>query len=73
MTNRTTSIVPSAQPTAQPPARTREHLLELHRLARQRRDAAPLGSEAYKEAVTEVCEIEVEIASIEIGVPPSRR
>ena len=73
MTDQTASIEPASQPTAQPPARTREHLLELHRLARQRRDAALLGSEAYREAVTEVSEIEVEIASIDIGVPPARR
>ena len=73
MTDQTASMAPAPDTAAQPPARTRERLLELHRAARQRRDAAPLGSEAYREAVTEVCTIEVEIASIDTGVPPVRR
>ena len=73
MTDQTAPIAPAVDAAAQPPARTRETLLDLHRAARQRRDAAPLGSEAYREAVAEVGTIEVEIASIDTGVPPVRR
>jgi hypothetical protein len=72
MTDQTSPLTPVAPEAAEPPARTRNTLLDLHRQARQRRDAAPLGSEAYREAVAEVGELEVEIASIDTGVPPVR-
>jgi hypothetical protein len=72
MTDETTQTTPTLTEAAEAPARTREALLELHRLARQRRDAAPLGSEAFREAVADVGEIEVQIASIDTGVPPVR-
>ena len=39
---------------------TRKELLALHAQARRRRDAAPLGSEAYRRAALEVGEIEIE-------------
>ena len=51
---------------------TRRELLVLHAQARGRRDAAPLGSEAYRRAALDVGEIEVEIAALETGVPASR-
>jgi hypothetical protein len=73
MTDQPSPIAPVSDTAPQPPARTRQTLLELHRLARQRRDAAPLGSEAFREAVNEISSIEVEIASIDTGVPPVRR
>lgn len=68
---------PHLRPENAPPRealpRTRRELLELHRAARARRDAAPLGSQEYREAVLEVGEIEVEISAVETGVPASRR
>ena len=48
----------------------REALLALHRQARQRRDAAPLLSEARAEAAFEIERIEVEIARIERAMDP---
>lgn len=51
---------------------TRKELLVLHAQSRARRDAAALGSEAYRRAALEVGEIEVEIAALETGVPASR-
>lgn len=52
---------------------TREYLLLRHAEARARRNAAPLGSEAYREAVLEIGEFEIEIAALETGVPASKR
>ena len=51
---------------------TREELLRRHAEARHRRDAAPLGSDAYREAAAEVGRIEVEIARIERAMDPPR-
>ena len=51
---------------------TRKELLVLHAQARARRDASPLGSDAYRRAALEVGELEVEIAALETGVPASR-
>jgi hypothetical protein len=48
----------------------RDALLALHREARQRRDAAPLLSEARAEAAFEIERIEVEIARIERAMDP---
>jgi hypothetical protein len=53
--------------------RTREDLLRLHADARRRRNAAELDSEPYRAATLEVGQIEIEIAALETGVPPSRR
>lgn len=52
--------------------RTREELLEEHAAARRRRDAAPLGSDAYRAAADEVGRIEVEIARVERAMDPPR-
>jgi formylglycine-generating enzyme required for sulfatase activity len=43
----------------------RDPLLAQHREARRRRDAAPLNSEAYREASLEIARIEVAIAALE--------
>jgi hypothetical protein len=48
----------------------RESLLTLHRAARQRRDAAPLRSEARAEAAFEIERIEIQIARIERAMDP---
>jgi hypothetical protein len=55
-----------------PAPQTREELLEEHAAARRRRNDAPLGSEAFKEAVVEVERIEVEIARLERAMDPPR-
>jgi hypothetical protein len=44
---------------------TREGLMELHRAARARRDAAALGSDEFRAAAEEIARIEIEIARIE--------
>ncbi len=49
---------------------TREALLALHRLARKRRDAAPLLSEERAAAADEIGRIEVQIARIERAMDP---
>lgn len=51
---------------------TREQLLVQHAEARHRRDAAPLGSEAFREAAAEVSRIEIEIARVERAMDPPR-
>jgi len=63
-----------ARPSAQrkPAPKTREELLEEHAAARRRRNAAPLGGEAFKDAVVEVERIEVEIARLERAMDPPR-
>jgi uncharacterized protein YqeY len=48
----------------------RESLLALHRAARQRRDAAPLLSEARAEAAFEIERIEIQIARVERAMDP---
>jgi len=53
-------------------ATTRDELLAEHVAARQRRNAADLGSEAYREACAEIARIEVEIARIERAMTPPR-
>lgn len=66
---------PAAAPHApkSPPAPlpgTRPELLALHIEARRRRNAAPLGSEAWAEASDEVGRIEVELARIGRAMDP---
>jgi len=39
--------------------------MEAHRAARERRDAAPLGSDAFRDAAEEVARIEVGISELE--------
>ena len=51
---------------------TRESLLAQWREARRRRAAAPLESEAFREASEEIARIEVEIARIERAMDPPR-
>ncbi len=51
---------------------TREQLLVQWQEARRRRQAAELGSEAYREASEEIGRIEVEIARIERAMDPPR-
>ncbi len=53
-------------------ARSRDELLAEHVVARRRRNAAPLGSEAYQEACAEIARIEVEIARQERAMTPPR-
>jgi hypothetical protein len=50
--------------------RTRPELMALHRLARQKRAAAPLGSDAYRAAADEIARIEVRIAAVDRAADP---
>ncbi|MBA2275105.1 MAG: hypothetical protein H0W00_00200 [Chloroflexi bacterium] len=49
----------------------RSLLMSRHVEARRQRDAAPLGSEAYREASEEVAEVEIAIATAEEPAPVS--
>ncbi|MEX2010750.1 MAG: hypothetical protein WEF51_00785 [Chloroflexota bacterium] len=51
---------------------TREQLMVQWRDARRRREAADLGSVAYRRALEEIARIEVEIARIERAMDPPR-
>ena len=51
---------------------SREELLELHKAARARRNAAPLGGHEWEQASAEVERIEVEIARQERAMDPPR-
>ena len=62
--------MPDRSPSASEP--TRESLLAKWREARRRRAAAPLGSEAFREASEQVARIEVDIARIERAMDPPR-
>ena len=55
---------------AAPLPNDRASLLELHRAARQRRDAAPLMSHERVEAAFEIERIEIHIARIERAMDP---
>jgi hypothetical protein len=57
---------------ARKPVATRQQLLAQHAEARQRRNAAELGSEAWAEASNEVGRIEIEIARLERAMDPPR-
>lgn len=59
-------------PTHEPLPQTREELLELHRVTRSRRNAAPHGSEEHAAAIDLIGRIEVEIARIERAMDPPR-
>jgi hypothetical protein len=48
----------------------RASLLELHRAARQRRDAAPDKSRARAEASFELARIEIQVARVERALVP---
>jgi hypothetical protein len=54
------------------PAETREELLAQHKVARERRNNAPLGSTEWEAASHEVGRIEIEIARIERAMDPPR-
>ncbi len=54
------------------PATTREELLVQHAAARQRRNAASLGSHEWEQASHDVGRIEVEIAQLERAMDPPR-
>jgi hypothetical protein len=64
------SLAPARVRTAAEP--TRESLLAQWREARRRRAAAPLTSEAFREASEQIARIEVEIARIERAMDPPR-
>ncbi len=49
---------------------TRPELMDLHRTARARRNAAPLGSEAFRAAVDELARIEIRIADVDRAQDP---
>lgn len=49
---------------------TRPELMALHAAARARRNAAPLGSDAFKAAVMDIERIEVRIAAIDRAADP---
>jgi len=59
-----------AAPNLVPLPEDRASLLVLHREARQRRDAAPLMSEARAEAAYEIERIEIQVARIERAMDP---
>jgi hypothetical protein len=64
------SPTPAAARAAAEP--TRESLLIEWREARRRREAADLGSKAFREASEEIARIEVEVARIERAMDPPR-
>jgi hypothetical protein len=51
---------------------SRAELLERHAATRQRRNAAPLGSDEHRAAVDEIGRIEVRIAAIERAMTPPK-
>ena len=51
---------------------TRDELIERHADARRRRAAAPLGSDAYRQAADEIGRIEIRIAAVERDQVPPR-
>ena len=55
-----------------PLPQSREELLVLHKAARARRNAAPLGGHEWEQASAEVERIEVEIARLERAMDPPR-
>ena len=62
--------MPDRSPSASEP--NRESLLAQWRDARRKRAAAPLTSEAFREASEDIARIEVEIARIERAMAPPR-
>ncbi len=57
---------------AESPRPSRAELLAAHAAARQRRNAAPLGSEEWVAAVHEIARIEVTIAELDRTANPPR-
>jgi hypothetical protein len=64
------SNTPQRSPTGGSP--TRASLIVEWQAARRRREAAPLGSEAYRIAADDIARIEVEIARLERAMDPPR-
>lgn len=56
---------PPRAPAEEPPPSSRAELMEKHRAACRRRDAAALGSADFRAAAEEVAQIEIEIARLE--------
>jgi hypothetical protein len=52
--------------------KTRAELLVEHTAARHRRDAAPLGSAAFREACEQIARIEIDVARVERSMTPPR-
>jgi hypothetical protein len=51
---------------------SRAELLDRHAEVRRRRNAAPLGSDAHREAVDEIGRIEIRIAAVERAMTPPK-
>jgi hypothetical protein len=51
---------------------SRAELLDLHTEARRARAAAPLGSDAYRDAADKIGRIEVRIAAVERAMTPPK-
>jgi hypothetical protein len=51
---------------------TRVELLERHTEARRKRAAAPLESEAFRDAADEIARIEIRIAAVERAMTPPK-
>ena len=51
---------------------SRAELLDRHAVTRQRRNAAPLGSDEHRAAVDEIGRIEIRIAAIERAMTPPK-
>lgn len=63
---------PTTTPAPDAPAETRDELLARHRVARARRNAAPLGGHEWEAAAAEIGRIEVAIAALERAMDPPR-
>jgi hypothetical protein len=61
---------PAKVDTSLPASRT--ELLDRHAAARQKRNAAPLGSDEHRAAVDEIGRIEIRIAAIERAMTPPK-
>ena len=72
MANRKAPAATPATAPADPLPGTRQELLTVHKAARDRRNAATLGSHEWEQASAEVGRIEVEIARIERAMDPPR-
>ena len=62
--------IPTATPL--PTLSRRDVLMQEWRAARRRRQAAELGSDAYREACDDIARIEIEIARVERAMDPPR-
>ncbi len=60
------------RPTSTKLPKTRDELLRLHAEQRRARNAAPLGSDAFRAAAEELGRIEIEIARLERAMDPPK-